>query len=85
MPNAPQIIVPPRNELSAIQGVNERIVRYLEFLSQGVNDARMLTGTGSPEGVVSANSSRLYMDLENGNLYKNTNPEYGINTGWVLV
>lgn len=76
---------PPRNELQAISGINERIVRYLEALSSAVSDATMLTGNGSPVGVVSANSSRLYMDLQTGDVYKNTSPDYGNNAAWVLL
>ena len=85
MPNAPEIKSPPRGELAAIGGINERVMRYLEALSLGVNDARMQTGSGSPEGVVRANSSRLYMDIDIGALYKNTAAGYGETTGWVLV
>lgn len=85
MPSAPEIKSPPRNELSAIDGINERVMRYLESLSYGINDARMLTGAGSPAGTVRANSSRLYMNLDNGDLYKNTSADYGDTAGWVLV
>lgn len=85
MPNAPEVKAPPRGELAAIEGINERVMRYLEALSLGVNDARMQTGTGSPVGVVRSNSSRLYMDISTGDLYKNTSATYGDTVGWVLV
>ena len=77
--------VPPRNEIQAINGINERVVRYLESLSLSATDATMLTGDGSPVGVVNANSSRLYMDLKSGDVYKNTSPDYGNNSAWVLL
>lgn len=76
---------PPRSELSAINGINERVVRYLEQLSIAAADATMLTGSGSPVGVVNANRSRLYMDLATGDVYKNTSPDYGNNSAWALL
>ena len=75
---------PPRNELSAIDGINERTVRYLESLYASIKDATMITGLGPPTNVP-ANSSRLYMNLDNGDLYKNTAIEYGSVGGWVLT
>lgn len=81
----PDLKAPPRRELSAINGINDRVVRYLEQLSNAVADATMQTGSGSPVGVVNANSSRLYMDLTTGDVYKNTSPDYGNNSAWVLL
>lgn len=81
---SPLIQSPPRNELTSIDGINERTVRYLESLYSSIKDATMLTGSGNPDGIP-ANSSRLYMDLDNGNLYKNTDVEYGSAGGWVLI
>lgn len=71
---------PPRTELSAIAGINERVVRYLESLSTAIQDATMLTGNGAPS--VPANNSRLYLDIDTGIVYVNTDPEYGSITGW---
>jgi len=85
MPDAPQIKSPPRNELTALAGINERVMRYLEGLSSAITDTRTQTGTGSPEGVTKSNSSRLYIDLATGDLYKNTASTYGSITGWALV
>lgn len=81
----PDLKAPPRGELAAINGINERVVRYLEQLSNAVADATMLTGNGSPVDVVNANSSRLYMDLTTGDVYKNTSPDYGNNSAWALL
>jgi hypothetical protein len=79
----PTTPAPPRNELVSIAGINERIVSYLENLSRVAQDATMITGEGPP--TVAANSSRLYLDLANNQLYVNTSPEYGSTTGWQVV
>lgn len=81
----PSASAPPRKELAAIAGINERTVRYMENLSLAVADATMKTGDGPPTNVVEANSSRLYLDLANGVLYVNTSEEYGSKTGWQVV
>jgi hypothetical protein len=81
----PNLPVPQRNELQAIAGINERTVRYLEDLSKAIADATMLTGEGVPNNVVAANSSRLYMDLSSGDVWKNTSLESGSKTGWSLL
>jgi len=81
----PSIPVPPRKELAAIAGINERTVRYMENLSIAVADATMKTGDGPPNNVVEANSSRLYLDLASGVLYVNTSSEYGSKTDWRIV
>lgn len=80
----PKLAAPPRNELSALSGSNERIVRYLEALAPALEDLVTLTGSGAPAGVP-ANRSRLYIDIDNNILYMNTDPEYGASTGWVAV
>jgi hypothetical protein len=76
---------PPRNELSAIGGINERVVRYLESLSSAIQDATIQEGSGTPNNSVEANRSRMYLDLDSGDLYVNTSPEYGSKTGWQVV
>lgn len=81
----PSIPVPPRKELAAISGINERTVRYMENLSIAVADATMKTGDGPPNNVVEANSSRLYLDLASGVLYVNKSSEYGSKTDWQAV
>lgn len=43
----------------------------------------MAVGTGSPEGVVTANQSRQYYDSGAGTLY--CNAVVGASTGWVAV
>jgi hypothetical protein len=81
----PSIPVPPRKELAAIAGINDRTVRYMENLSLAVADATMKTGDGPPNNAVEANSSRLYLDLASGVLYVNKSSEYGSKTDWQAV
>ena len=81
----PSIPVPPRKELAAIAGINDRTVRYMENLSLAVADATMKTGEGPPNNAVEANSSRLYLDLASGVLYVNKSSEYGSKTDWQAV
>lgn len=40
-------------------------------------------GTGSPEGVIAANYSLLYIDTDVNQLHYN--PTYGANTGWIAL
>jgi len=42
------------------------------------------SGTGSPEGVVTANYSLMYVDLTGPNVLY-FNPTFGADTGWVSV
>lgn len=74
-----------RNDLATIQGINERTIRYLENLSRAIADSTPLTGSGSPNGVVNANSSRQYIDLTANTQWINTAPAYGQKTGWVML
>ncbi len=74
-----------RQDLQQLDGINERTIRYLESLASGIDSCATLTGQGSPEGVVNANRSRLYMDLATGALYKNTNAADDQSTGWIIV
>lgn len=73
-----------RTDLSQIQGINERTIRYLEGLPGAVSDSTPLTGNGPPNGVVNANSTRLYIDLSAIKIWVNTAEAYGQNTGWVI-
>lgn len=64
----------------------ERTAAYIEEMTRQVNASTMLSGTGSPEGVITANPKTLYMD-ESGTagsiLYvKKTGTG---NTGWILT
>ena len=58
---------------------------WTQEITAAINELQVLTGTGSPEGVVTANPTRLYMD-NNGTAgvivyIKQTGSG---NTGWVL-
>lgn len=74
-----------RSDLSQIEGINERTIRYLENLSRAVADSTALSGSGAPNGSVNANSSRQYIDLSTGKMWVNTANAYGQNTGWVML
>lgn len=75
---------PPRNEIAALAGINERTIRYFEEIAAYLTDLTPLQGSGAPTGL-KANASRLYVDVVGGALYVNTNPAYGATTGWVLA
>lgn len=49
-----------------------------------INDGRYspLDGSGSPEGITTANNSKQYIDTAAGQTYYN--PVIGANTGWIL-
>ena len=61
---------------------DERLIRYLEGLAQAIDDRATMTGLGPPTGVTS-NLSRLYIDLDAGDLWVNTNTEERQRTGRV--
>jgi hypothetical protein len=61
---------------------DDRLIRYLEGLAQEIDDRAPLTGLGSPSGVI-ANLSRLYIDLDTGNLWINANAQERQSTGWL--
>jgi hypothetical protein len=61
---------------------DDRLIRYLEGLAQEIDDRAPLTGLGSPLGLT-ANLSRLYIDLDDGNLWINANAQERQSTGWL--
>ncbi len=64
-----------------------RPLQKLQMFSEQCAALEILSGTGSPENVVSANKTRLYMNDATGALYiKRVNDIGGDNKqGWVLV
>ncbi|MHC5091010.1 MAG: hypothetical protein ACYSOJ_05190 [Planctomycetota bacterium] len=40
-------------------------------------------GSGTPEGNITSNLSRLYVDTDTNTMY--ANPDFGVNTGWIAV
>ncbi len=63
---------------------DERLIRYLEGLAQEIDDRATMTGDGSPESLgVTANLSRLYIDLSTGDLWVNANTQERQRTGWI--
>lgn len=82
------IVAQQRNyNLTDEQGfLTTRGANFVETLVRQVNESEIISGTGSPEGVVTANPKKLYMD-ESGSagsiLYiKKTGTGA---TGWILV
>ena len=63
------------------QALKDDINRLLKALNNG--DLSPQSGTGSPEGVVTANYSLLYVDTSVPTLYFNST--FGENTGWVAL
>lgn len=57
------------------------LVSLISMVSGG--DFSPLSGSGSPEGVVAANYSQLYIDTVAPAIYYN--PTLGAETGWVLL
>ena len=64
-----------------------RPLQKLQMCSDQWNALEILSGTGSPENVVSANKTRLYMDENTGELYIKRVNAIGSDKkqGWVLV
>jgi len=64
----------------------ERTAEWIEAMTRQINFNTVISGTGSPEGVVTATPRKLYMD-ENGTagsiLYIKKSGTG--NTGWILV
>lgn len=61
------------------------ILSFIELIVQAVDDGEFSPqiGTGSPEGVVTANYSLKYIDTSGPTEYYN--PTYGAITGWVAL
>lgn len=64
-----------------------RIITALSELSESVSSLSPLSGTGSPEGVVTSNLSQVYYDLTNAptNVTMYFNENVGVDTGWLQV
>ncbi len=63
-----------------------RAANFLDELTRQVNQNIVLTGNGTPEAVISAEPSTLYMDVDGGTgtiLY--IKKSGAGDTGWVLV
>lgn len=81
-------IVPLRRSIPITE--SERMTLPFVLWAQCVTELEMLSGTGSPEGVMPASVGRLYMD-ENGTagsiLYIKRDADIGGDTsrGWILT
>ena len=62
-------------------------LQNLLIIIEQLRKLEILSGTGSPEGVVSASRKRLYMNDVNGDLYVKRVDSVGgdASLGWVLV
>lgn len=63
----------------------DNLVNAVTAILGAINDGEFSTktGIGSPEGVIGANYSQLYIDTATGDIYYNT--EFGASTGWTLI
>lgn len=64
----------------------QRAIEFLEEITRHVNLNTVLSGTGSPEGVIEAEPTQLYMDDSGsaGSILYVKKTGTG-NTGWVVV
>ena len=61
----------------------QRFMNWTQDITNAVNFNTTAEGTGSPEGVLTANPNKFYRDMAGPNLYwKSTGTG---NTGWLLV
>lgn len=65
---------------------SERLSEFLDALVRQSNQSETISGSGSPEGVVTATPTKLYMDTAGatGSILYIKKTGTG-NTGWVLV
>lgn len=64
----------------------QRAAEFIEEITRQVNFNTVESGSGSPEGIISAEPNKLYMDTSGttGNIMYVKKTGAG-NTGWVLV
>jgi hypothetical protein len=82
-------IIAPERFVSIVNKDGTPSLRFAEFceeLTRQVNFNEIISGTGSPEGVVTASPKKLYMDDSGtaGNILYIKKTGTG-NTGWILV
>lgn len=63
----------------------QNLVNAVTAMLKAINGGEFspLSGAGSPEGVITANYSQLYIDTDVNQLHYN--PTYGENTGWIAL
>lgn len=63
----------------------ENLVNSVSAVLVAINGGEFspLSGAGSPEGVIAANYSQLYIDTDVNQLHYN--PTYGESTGWIAL
>lgn len=62
---------------------NGHALQHFYNLIQSISRLEILDGTGSPEGVVTAQLKRMYLNTATAKLYIKTTD--GGNTGWVAL
>ena len=74
-----------QNAIEDYQMIKDDINQLIAFVNQidDVDNLSPLDGTGSPEGVETANISKFYVDTAVPTLY--FNPVIGADTGWVAL
>jgi len=79
--------ITPLNRSQALLDDEGKMTPRTQIWAELINQLSTIEGSGSPEGVVEARSTRLYMDTGNGDLYiKHLADVAGDRTsGWVLV
>lgn len=63
----------------------QNLINAVSALLVAINGGEFspLSGSGDPNGVVTANYSLLYIDTDTNQLHYN--PTYGENTGWIAL
>ncbi len=59
------------------------IFRLTRAINRLAIDSTTLDGSGSPEGLITSNLTKIYIDTDVNQLY--FNPVVGVNTGWVAL
>jgi hypothetical protein len=69
------------NGLEDYMAMKEDIDQFLTFIAEGMFSPQF--GQGSPEGVVTSNLSKQYIDTDTNTVYYNL--ESSVNTGWFTL
>lgn len=72
-----------QNSIEDYMQLKEDVVQLIAFVNNSEENLSPQSGTGSPEGVVTANISKMYVDTAVPTLY--FNDTIGANTGWVAL
>lgn len=73
------------NDYMAIKAKLTETIAVLNQVADYINDSAPQFGTGSPEGVVTANNSQVYYDESVAPVIMYVNQTIGADTGWQEV